>query len=82
MPVSGVVIRCRPERSNELARELHLPGAVEINHVLDDGTLVAVIESASVATEVELVKELMAADGVLDVSIAYHNFEDLDEQAY
>lgn len=80
MPVSGVVIRCQPEQSTGLAQSLNMPGAVEIRHVLDDGTLVAVIESDSVAAEVALVKELIAADGVLDVSIAYHNFEDLDDQ--
>jgi nitrate reductase NapD len=79
MPVSGIVIRCQPDQSSELAQSLHLPGAVEIRHVLEDGTLVAVIESDSVAAEVALVKQLIAADGVLDVSIAYHNFEDLDD---
>lgn len=77
MPVSGVVIRCTKERSNELARTLHRSGPVEISRVLDDGTLIAVIDTVTVDEEVATVKGLMETDGVLDVMIAYHNFEDL-----
>jgi nitrate reductase NapD len=77
MPISGVVIRCRPERSAALARELAWPGCVEIRGELPDGTLVAVIEAPTVDDEVRLFKELLAVDGVEDVRLAYHNFEDL-----
>ena len=77
MPVSGVVIRCTPERSNELASSLRQSGSVEISRVLDDGTLIVVIDTATVDEEVSAVKGLMDMDGVLDVMVAYHNFEDL-----
>jgi nitrate reductase NapAB chaperone NapD len=77
MPVSGVVIRCNPEHSRKLAHTLPIPGVLEVSQVLDDGALVAVIETSSVDEEVDAVKTIMAAEGVLDVRIAYHNFEDL-----
>lgn len=79
MPVSGVVIRCNPEWTDELAKELRRSGAVEISQILDDGTVIAVIDTSTVEAEVSEVKRLMALDGVLDVMVAYHNFEDLTD---
>lgn len=77
MPISGVVIKCRPESAAELARKLARPDAVEIHGVLSDGSLVAVIESDSVEGEMEIVSALLEHEGVIDVRLAYHNFEDL-----
>jgi len=77
MPVSGVVIRCIPERSIELGQSLRASGSVEISQMLDDGTLIAVIDKSTVDEEVSTVKGLMDMEGVLDVMVAYHNFEDL-----
>lgn len=77
MPISGVVIRCRPERAEELSRSLAIDGSVEIHGVLPDGQIVAVIEADSVDGEVSLVSDLMKVDGVIEVRLAYHNFADL-----
>ena len=77
MPVSGVVITCSPDRVQGLAESLAQPGTVEIHGTLPEGKLVAVIESDSVAGEVEVVQRLMSTDGVVDVQLVYHNFEDL-----
>ncbi len=81
MPISGVVITCRPEASRELCRQLDQQGVVEVTHTLEDGSLVAVIESSSVDDEVSVVKSILATAGVLDVRIAYHNFEDIADKA-
>jgi len=77
MPVSGVVIKCRPEYVRDIEQSSKLPDVVEISQVLDDGTLIAVIATTTVDEEVAAVSGLMALDGVLDVMVAYHNFEDL-----
>ena len=77
MPVSGVVISCRPERTATLSETLGRPGVVEIHGTTPDGKLVAVVEADSVDGEVEIVKELLATDGVEDVQLVYHNFEDI-----
>jgi nitrate reductase NapD len=76
MPISGVVITCQAGRAKELSRSLNCIPGVEIHDSTDDSTLVAVLEAATVTAEVELTKELMASEGVLDVQLAYHNFED------
>lgn len=76
MPISGIIIKCQPGRAEGLAESLHRPGSVEIHHVVDLSTLVAVIEAPSVAEEVAVTSELMAVDGVVAVQLAYHNFED------
>jgi len=77
MPVSGVVIKCKPEHAREVEQSSQLPDVVEISQVLDDGTLIAVIATTTVEEEIAAVSGLMALDGVLDVMVAYHNFEDL-----
>jgi len=80
MPVSGVVIKCKPEYVREVEQSCQLSDVVEISQVLEDGTLIAVIATTTVDEEVAAVSGLMALDGVLDVMVAYHNFEDLVER--
>ncbi|HEY6873662.1 MAG TPA: chaperone NapD [Geobacteraceae bacterium] len=77
MPISGVVIRCRPEKALEVSETVALDGAVEVHGVLTDGQIVAVIEADSVDGEVGIVSDLMRVDGVIDVRLAYHDFSDL-----
>lgn len=79
MPISGVVVRCTAARSVALAEELARPGSVEIHERLPDGTLVAVIEAPTVDDEVRIVREMLATDGVIDVQVAYHHFEDISD---
>lgn len=81
MPVSGVVIRCRPEMAEELSRSLASEGSVEIHGVLPDGQIVAVVEAGSVDEEVGIVSGLLNVEGVIDVRLAYHDFSDLHGEA-
>ena len=77
MPISGVVIKCRPECVAHLVQTLAQAGSVEIHGALPNGSLVAVIESDSVEGETRIVSGLLETDGVIDVMLAYHNFEDM-----
>jgi nitrate reductase NapD len=76
MPISGIVIRCRPELTTALAESLARED-IEIHGVLPEGQLVAVIESDSVDGEVEIVNSILNTEGVIDVRLAYHDFSDL-----
>lgn len=76
MPISGLVITCEPGKAADLAKVLHRPDSVEIHGVVDGSTLVAVIDAPTVADEVAITKDLMGMEGVVDVRLAYHNFED------
>ena len=78
MPISSVVISCRPDIATAVESRLKNL-QLEIHHRLDNGCLIAVLETGTVDEEVTLVKEIMETDGVLDVRLAYHNFEDLQE---
>lgn len=82
MPISGVVVRCLPERAKELSQAISAPGEVEVHGVLPDGKLVAVIESSSVDGEMAIVRRLLAIRGVVAVQLAYHNFEDIVEGSF
>jgi nitrate reductase NapD len=78
MPISGVVIKCQLGRADELAATVNQVAGVDIRHKVDESALVAVIEAPTVSEEVELTKVLMSIDGVVEVQLAYHNFEDTD----
>ena len=77
MPISGVVIRCRPEQALTVSETVALDGSLEVHGVLTDGQIVAVIEADSVDDEVRIVSDLMKVEGVIDVRLAYHDFSDL-----
>lgn len=79
MPVSGVVITCRPGASGELGPLAAAESGVEVYGCPDDSTIIAVIESDTVQGEVDTVKRLSDMAGVQSVRLAYHNFEDLEE---
>ncbi|MDD2501800.1 MAG: chaperone NapD [Geobacter sp.] len=80
MPISGVVVSCRPGRETEVAEQARLVPGVEVHATLPNGQVVAVIEAPSVHTEVDLASQLEQFDGVISVQVAYHNFEDVVQQ--
>jgi hypothetical protein len=41
MPISGVVIRCRPEKALTVSETVALDGSLEVHGVLTDGQIVA-----------------------------------------
>jgi len=79
MPVSGIVICCRQGCAAGVSASIDAIDNVEIHHELENGTIIAVIDTATVDGEVALVKALLEVDGVVDVRLAYHNFEDIQD---
>lgn len=71
MPISGLVIGCRDERSSYLANSIAKPGEIEVQGVLPNGSIVAVIEYESLEDEVAIVKTIFQTDGVTSVKLAY-----------
>ena len=80
MPVSGIVITCAEGCAEGVAAAIGGREGLEVHGVLPDGSIVAVIDAASIDAEVTLVKELHELDGVVTVRMAYHNFEDLEAE--
>jgi nitrate reductase NapAB chaperone NapD len=79
MPISSIVISCRPGETAIVESRLKGLPQIEIHHRLETGCLIAVLETETVDAEVSLFKEIMLTDGVFDVRLAYHHFEDLQE---
>lgn len=77
MPVSGVVVTCIEGSAGQVAETISAIDGVEVQAVLPDGQIVAVIEHDTVDGEVGLVSDLHGIDGVVTVRMAYHNFEDV-----
>lgn len=76
MPISGIVVSCRPEGASGVAETLAGCQGIEVHGVLADGKIVAVIEADTIDAEVALVTGLQQMEGVISVQLAYHNFED------
>lgn len=53
-----------------------VPG-VEVHGTLPEGKVVVVIEGDTIDQEVDRAKLLREIEGVIDVQVAYHNFEDV-----
>jgi len=79
MPISSIVISCRLGKTDVVESLLKGLPQLEIHHRLENGGLIAVLETETVDAEVSLFKEIMQTDGVFDVRLAYHHFEDLQE---
>jgi len=79
MPVSGVVISCQPDKAEAVVNVIMKISQIELHQRLENGKLVAVLEAAAVDDEVAIVNDILQVDGVLDVRLAYHNFEDLQD---
>jgi len=79
MPVSGVVISCKPDKTEAVVNTIMKFSQIELHQRLENGKLVAVLDTAAVDDEVAIVNDILQVDGVLDVRLAYHNFEDLQD---
>lgn len=80
MPVSGIVLSCSAGCADAVASRISGLEGVEVHGVLPDGRIVAVVEADTVDAEVELVSALHEVEGVLSVRLAYHNFEDIQQE--
>ncbi len=77
MPVSSVVVQCLEGTADSVAVRISAFTGVEIQGVLPDGQIVAIIEADDIQNEVDLVSKLHDVIDVVTVRLAYHNFEDM-----
>lgn len=79
MPVSGLVIQVDPARREAIISTLNTLAHVELTETPEGEALVAVLDVASMREEEELFKEINDIPGVRNVSLSYHNFEDISD---
>lgn len=81
MPVSGLVIQVNPAQRNTVISTLNNFDNVELTETPEGEPLVVVLDVATMREEEELFKEINDIPGVHNVTLSYHNFEDIaDEQ--
>jgi nitrate reductase NapAB chaperone NapD len=79
MPVSGLVIQVDPARRNAIISTLNNLDNVELTDTPDGKPLVAVLDVESMREEEALFKEINDIQGVHNVTLSYHNFEDISD---
>ncbi len=79
MPVSGLVIQVDPARRNAIISTLNNLDNVELTDTPEGKPLVAVLDVESMREEEALFKEINDISGVHNVTLSYHNFEDISD---
>ena len=77
MPVSGLVIQVDPVQRNTIISTLTDFENVELTETPDGEPLVVVLDVATMREEEALFKEINDIPGVHNVTLSYHNFEDI-----
>jgi nitrate reductase NapAB chaperone NapD len=80
MPISGVVITCRPSEKAGVLRSLAAIPAVEVFGDDEQGNIVAVLETGSSEDMEKLIDRISKNPCVLQVGLTYLNTEDEAER--
>ncbi len=83
MNISGVLVRVRPERLDEVETALAALAGVEIHARTPDGRLIVTVEAAGDRALGDRLIHIQDLPGVLAASMVYHQFEDdarIDEE--
>ncbi|RME34502.1 MAG: glutamate synthase [Gammaproteobacteria bacterium] len=82
MNISGIVVRARPERREQVCSRLERLDGVEVHASSEEGKLVVTVEATGERQLTERVMNIESVPGVLAVSLVYHQYEEderLDE---
>ena len=80
MPISGLVIQVEPTQRDAIVTTLKGLEHVELIDTPEGEALVVVLDVASMQQEEALFKQINDLPGVHNVTLSYHNFEDLSEK--
>ena len=79
MVVSALLVNIVPDKMEKVKSELLSIHGLSVNSIIDDYKIVIVVESDNVEDEVEISKYIAKIDGVLGINLAYHHFDDEEE---
>lgn len=79
MPVSSLVVRVEPARRDAVEKALTALPMAEIVPTPAGDTLVVVLDTQTLREEEELFQQVGNLPGVRQVSLSYHNFEDVTD---
>ena len=80
MPISSLIIQTTPEETESLARRIHqFSNTSVVNTFASTSTIIAITETSSRSSDQEAWKRIEETEGVVDVRLIYHNFEDVEQ---
>lgn len=80
MPISGLVVKVDSAQRNDIISTLNKLNNVELAETPEGGALVVVIDVATMGEEEALFKIINEIPGVSNVTLSYHNFEDISAE--
>ncbi|MBW2452653.1 MAG: chaperone NapD [Deltaproteobacteria bacterium] len=80
MPISGLVIQVDPDQREATINSLNNLEHVELTPTPKGEALVAVLDVATMQQEESLFRQINDLPGVHNVTLSYHNFEDVSEE--
>ena len=79
--ISSFILYCHPEQAEQIAEKLASFDALEVHAKDDKGKFVLVTEAPHQGVILDRIEALTALDGVIDVSMVYHQMMPADELA-
>ena len=79
MPISGLVIQIDPAQRDSVASHLATIDNLEMPDTPPGEKLVVVIDVLTMQDEESIFKQITDIPGVHNVSLSYHNFEDISD---
>jgi nitrate reductase NapAB chaperone NapD len=76
MVISGIVIDILPKKLEHVKKELSGIRGLEIQGIIDDYKIIAVIVSEAVKDEIRISNEIAKIDGVVDINFIYHHLDE------
>ena len=75
MNISSVIVSARPDQAPLVTSGLRQTAGVEIHATTDDGRFIVTIETGTDGETVDVFNHIHAMDGVMSVSMVFHQFE-------
>ena len=77
--ISSFIVYCRPEKQHVIEASLKTMAQLEIHGANDNGKFVVVTEAPHQGVILDRIEQVTALEGVIDVSMVYHQMMPVDE---
>ncbi|WP_424831488.1 chaperone NapD [Ruegeria sp.] len=81
MNICGCLVHVAPDKSETARAAMVGTNGVELHAEAEDGRFVVVVEDTAERLASETIMDLHQIPGVISLSLTYHHFEDIAEQA-
>jgi nitrate reductase NapD len=76
MVLSGLLVKIIPDKLDQVKENLRIIEGLKIHSMTDDNEILAMLETSSVEDETSISSDIAKIEGVLEVNLAYHHFND------